>query len=407
MEIRQPEVTSDHIGFDPDQFPTELVDARAAIEGILSGQGEQRSGLRSVDDLTELTNVQGVGIGRATPSEYGPRSSAIEPGQPTLNVYLAQPRNADDVEALIVEQMDVRVAASSRVPIIPVVTGEIEAQGFTFHSRPAPGGISISSPVSPASSGTLGCLSTGRSFPRDQRTLLISCNHVIADANAGQLGNCIAQPGRADAGVCPQHLIAVLERFTKIEFGGVINSVDCATAWADPAQVNPNILINGVLGPVEVPISTTTGAATIGMLVFKSGRTTEVTAGTVKEVGASHWVGYGGQNAYFSGSLAIEGTGTFGPLPFSKPGDSGAIVTTFDLVQTPVGMVYSSSSTVSTRSFANLIDIVTQSRRLHRRHDLTSPRPDRRVVDERSGWTSSAIPRWSVGPRGLWRCMRL
>ncbi|MCB8902408.1 MULTISPECIES: hypothetical protein [unclassified Streptomyces] len=361
VEIPQPEVTSDHIGFDPDQFPTELVDARAALEGVLSGQGEQRGGLRSAEHLTELTNVQGVGIGRATPSEYGPRSRVIEPGQPTLSVYLSQPRTADDVEALIVEEMGVRVAASSRVPIVPVVTGEIATQMFTLHRRPASGGTSISSPVSPPSAGTLGCLATGRSFPRDLRTLAISCNHVIADVNAGALGNCIAQPGRADAGVCPQHLIGVLERFTRIEFGGVINSVDCATAWVDPAQVNSNILINGVLGPVEVPISTMTGAATLGMLVFKSGRTTEVTTGTVKEIGASHWVNQGGQNAFFAGSLAIEGTGTFGPLPFSKKGDSGAIAWTFDLVRTPIGLVYSSSSTVSIRSFANPIDIVTQS----------------------------------------------
>ncbi|MFD3991931.1 hypothetical protein [Streptomyces sp. NPDC058583] len=358
VEIPQPEVTSDHIGFDPDQFPTELVDARAALEAVLSGQGEQRGGLRSLEQLTEPTNVQGVGIGRATPPEYGPRSGVIEPGQPTLNVYLSQPRNADAVEAMLVEEMGVRDAASPRVPIVPVVTGEITTQMFNLHRRPASGGVSISSPVG---TGTLGCLSTGRSFPRDQRTLAISCNHVIADANAGLLGNCVAQPGVADSGVCPQHLIGVLERFTRIEFGGVINSVDCATAWVDPAQVNSNVLINGVLGPVEVPISTTTGAATIGMLVFKSGRTTEVTTGTVKEIGASHWVNHGGQNAFFAGSLAIEGTGTFGPLPFSKPGDSGAIAWTFDLVRTPIGLVYASSSTVSIRSFANPIDIVTQS----------------------------------------------
>ncbi|MET9536067.1 hypothetical protein ABZY16_00885 [Streptomyces sp. NPDC006553] len=346
------------MGFDPDQFPPELVEARAALEAILSGQGELRAEPRSADQLTELTNVQGVGIGRSTPSEYGPRSSVVEPGQPTLIVYLSQPRNADTMEALIVEEMDVRVAASSMVPVVPVVTGEIATQMFTLHRRPASGGTSISSPVS---TGTLGCLATGRSFPRDQRTLGISCNHVLADANAGLLGNCVAQPGVADAGVCPQHLIGVLERFTRIEFGGVINSVDCATAWMDPAQVNSNVLINGVLGPVEVPISTTTGAATIGMLVFKSGRTTEVTTGTVKEIGVSHWVNHGGRNAFFAGSLAIEGTGTFGPLPFSKPGDSGAIAWTFDLVRTPIGLVYASSSTVSIRSFANPIDIVTQS----------------------------------------------
>lgn len=361
VRMRQPEVTSDHLGFDPDEFPSELVEARAAIESVLSGQGEQRGRLPSLNNLTEMTNVQGVGIGRALPSEYGPRSSVIEPGQPTLNVYLAQPAHADSVEGLIIEEMGVRVAESSRVPVVPVVTGEINTQAYTFSSRPAPGGISVSSAISPPSSGTLGCLATGRSFPRDQRTLLLSCNHVIADINTGQAGNCTCQPGRADGGSCPQDLIAVLERFTEILFDGPINTVDCATAWADPAKVSPNILISGVLGPVEVPISSTTAAATVGDLVFKSGRTTEGTAGIVKEVGASHWVKLGNKKAYFSGSLAIEATGTIGPSPFSKPGDSGAIVWKLDVTRNPVGMVYSSSSTVSTRSFANLIDLVTQS----------------------------------------------
>ncbi|MFB6838070.1 hypothetical protein [Streptomyces sp. NPDC056361] len=353
-------MTSDHLGFDPDEFPTELVDARAAIEGILTGQGELRSGVQTLEGLTEEMNIQGVGIGRALPSEYGLRSSHIEPGQPTLSVYLTRPRSADAVEEVLVEQLGVRVAASPNVPVIPVVTGEIEASGYTFQSRPAPGGISISTPVLPASAGTLGCLATGRSFPRDLRTLLISCNHVIADSNTAPLGTCISQPGRADSGSCPNDLIAVLERRTLIEFGGVINSVDCATAWAVPKKVSPNILTTGVLTPVEVPISTTTAAATIGMIVFKGGRTTETTVGTVKEIGGSHWVRYGDQKAYFSGAIVIDATGTIG-TPFSRKGDSGAIVWTFTPDRTPVGMVYSSSSTVLTRSFANQIDLVTQS----------------------------------------------
>ncbi|MFF8407570.1 hypothetical protein ACF06P_38800 [Streptomyces sp. NPDC015684] len=357
VEIRQPERSLENLGFNPDEFPRDLVEARAALEAVLSSQGAQRSELIFSDALTEVTNIQGVGIGRATPAEYGPRRSPIEPGQPTLSVYLAYPRSADELREVIAEEMGIRVAASPQVAIVPVTTGEIQAQMYTSRSRPAPGGISISTNISPPTAGTLGCLATGRSYPRDQRTLILSCNHVIADTNSAHAGDCIAQPGRADGGACPQDQIAVFETYTRIEFGGFINSVDCATAWADPSKVSPNILITGVLGPVEVPISSKTAAASIGDTVFKSGRTTEVRAGTVREVGASHWVRYGNKKAYFSGSLAIDGSlGSF-----SEPGDSGAIVWTFDLVRNPVGMIYSSSSTVSTRSFANLIDAVTQS----------------------------------------------
>ncbi|MFE9812715.1 hypothetical protein [Streptomyces sp. NPDC005548] len=357
VRIPRPDRLPEDIGFDSAEFPAELVEARASIEETLRAQGDQRSGVRSVEDLTEATNVQGVGIGRALPSEYGPRRTLVEPGQHTLNVYLAQPRSADDLESVIVNQLGVRVAASPRVPVIPVVTGAIEVQMYNFKQRPAPGGTSIVSVPNALTSGTLGCLATGRSSPRDQRTLVLSCNHILANSNQGQLGDCVAQPGIGDGGVCPQDLIAVLERFTEVQFGGPVNTVDCATAWADPAMVSPNILITGVLGPVEVPISSTTGAVTVGSLVFKSGRTTEVRSGTVREVGASHWVGYpGGQKAYFSGSIAVEGNlGSF-----SQSGDSGSIVWTFDLNRNPVGMVFAGTSNAS-RSFANPIDIVTQS----------------------------------------------
>lgn len=64
-----------------------------------------------------------------------------------------------------------------------------------------------------------------------------------------------------------------------MKFDGSINSVDCATAWAAPASMRPDILMTGVLGPVEVPISSTAAAVTVDSLVFKSGRTTEGTCG--------------------------------------------------------------------------------------------------------------------------------
>lgn len=357
VQMSAPGNLPENIGFDPAEFPPELLEARAAIEEALRTQGDERSGVRSAEAFTELTNIQGVGIGRATPSELGPRDGAVEPGQPTLTVYLAQPRTAADVTAVLVERMGVQAAASPRVVVVPVVTGPIEAQAFTFQARPAPGGISVISDPNALGTGTLGCLTTGRSAPRDQRTLLISCNHILANSNQGQLGDCVVQPATGDGGVCPPDLVAVLERFVPVTFGGTVNGVDCATAWADPANVSPNVLAPGPSGPVEIAISSTTTAATVGMLVGKSGRTTELTSGFVQEVGASHWVGYpGGNSAFFSGSIAISGNGGV----FTQPGDSGSIVWTFDEARNPVGMHFAGTSNFS-RSFSNPIDIVTQA----------------------------------------------
>ncbi|RKT09661.1 hypothetical protein BX285_6762 [Streptomyces sp. 1114.5] len=348
------------LGFDPAEFPPELLEARAAIEEVLSGQGDERSGIRSADDVTELTNIQGIGIGRATLSQLGPQADAVEPGQPTLTVYLAQPRSAEDVKAVLVDRMGVGAAASPRVVVVPVVTGPIEAQLFDFQQRPAPGGISVLSDPNALGFGTLGCLTTGRTPPRDQRTLILSCNHILANSNLGRLGDCVDQPATGDAGVCPDDLIAVLERFVPVTFGGPINSVDCATAWADAANVSPNVLARGPGGTFELAISSTTAAATVGAAVGKSGRTTEVTAGTVQEVGASHWVGYpGGNSAFFSGSIAITGSSSLG-LPFTGPGDSGAIVWTDDENRNPIGLHFAGTNNLS-RSFSNQIDTVTQA----------------------------------------------
>lgn len=355
VEIRDLDLY-DRVAPDPAVFPADLLEARAGIEEALSRQGDERDEAGRTGKASETVNVQGVGIGRARPAEYGARRDAVEPGQWTLTVYLSRPRNAEDVETVLVDRMGVRAAGSSGVPVVPVVTGPIAAQSFTFRKRPAPGGISLASVPNRLDMGTLGCLSTGRSFPRNLRTLVVSCNHVLANSNLGTLGDCVVQPGAADGGRCASDQLAVLERFVPVVFGGPVNIVDCATAWADPDVVSPGVLAPGPFGPFEIPFSSTTAAATVDAAVGKSGRTTELTTGQVREVAASHWVLYpSGDQAFFSGSLAIEGDDG----PFGIAGDSGAIVWTYDLVRNPIGMIFAGDNV--TRSFANPIDIVTQA----------------------------------------------
>jgi hypothetical protein len=369
VEIRQATYSPKDLGLDADKYPSELLEARAALEEVLRNQSDQRSGVRSAENLTEETNVQGVGIGQALPAEYGPRSSSIEPGQATLAVYLAEPRHADDVEHLLVERMGIGAAASRRVPIVPVVTGLIRVQAHDFRMRPAPGGISLNSVPNYLEEGTAGFLATGRSFPRNLRTLIVSCNHVIANGNGGALGDCVTQPAKGDGGVCldangnKKDLVAVLEKVVTIDFAGPIppapiNVVDCATAWADPADVSAQIVQVGAFGPETFPVSSTTVAAVPNVTVVgKSGKVTQLTSGVVREVGLSFYVGGypGGNSAFFSGGIGIQGN--IGP--FSMEGDSGALVWTFDLnlVRNPVGLLFAGAAN-GVRSFASPIDIV-------------------------------------------------
>lgn len=356
-EIRDLGDLLDRAAPDPGVFPADLLEARAGIEEVLRSQGDERSGVGAPERLTETTNVQGVGIGRARPTDTWACRSTPTPGQWTLHVYLDQPRDAEDVASVLVERMGARAAGTSDVPVVPVTTGPIVTQKFVSRRRPAPGGISLVSVPNAEDLGTLGCLSTGRSAPRNQRTLIIGCNHVLANSNSGSLGDCVAQPATGDFGSCPADLVAVLERFARLEFGGPINTVDCATAWAAPTDVSPGVLTPSPFGDLEIPISATTTAATVDMAVGKSGRTTEVTTGRVREVGASHWVEYpSGDKAFFSGSIVVQGD----VGPFSRKGDSGAIVWTLDLIRHPVGMVFAGEIDGS-RSYANPIDIVTQA----------------------------------------------
>lgn len=78
--------------------------------------------------------------------------------------------------------------------------------------------------------------------------------------------------------------------------------------------------------------------------------------GTVQEIGVSHRVRYtNGGEAFFLGSIAIEGASQFG-----TEGDSGSLVWTWDLVRNPIGLLFSASRS-RPRAFANQIDLVTQS----------------------------------------------
>src|SRR5947199_6339388 len=80
----------------------------------------------------------------------------------------------------------------------------------TKRIRPAPGGVSIGHVQITA--GTLGILAR-----RNGRPVILSNNHVLANQNAGRVGDPILQPGPADGGRL-QDTIARLVDFVPIQF---------------------------------------------------------------------------------------------------------------------------------------------------------------------------------------------
>ena len=235
-----------------------LVEVKEAIENSLGEQVAARQNQRRSAAFFEgIGIIQGVGVGYAgaTGGEFVP------PGESVLTVFVADDISPERVRALLVDSLGVRAEAVEELPINVVVTGAIESMAQTSRVRPAPGGLSVSIENNAAGAGTIGCLAYGRTPPRDSRTLMLSCNHVLANSNNGAVNACVVQPGTDDGGSCPGDQVAVLERLVPINFAGATNYVDCATAWCWPERVRPELASSTVTGMGFFRLSNTPTAA--------------------------------------------------------------------------------------------------------------------------------------------------
>lgn len=320
----------------------ELLEIKRSIEDGMRQAISQAAGVRAADAFSDGGNIQGVSIGLG---EGASDSSSGEPGLPALTLYVAEPTSVDRAKAAIVGAMGVRAVASDNVAVNIVVTGVIDAQPHRFRLRPAPGGVSVGH--FRITAGTIGCLAVGRSAPRNGRLMILSNNHVLANSNGGVFNDCIVQPGPIDGGRCPQDQVAVLERFVPINFSGGVNFVDCATGWAWPDRVRPELVYLSGGVPAYFRISNALVVPVLGMQVGKSGRTTQLTQGRITGLGATINVNYGsGRIALFQDQIAI--TGLSGA--FSAGGDSGSSIWTWNQQRNPVGLLFAGGNNIT---FAN------------------------------------------------------
>jgi hypothetical protein len=316
------------------EVPEGLQEIFDGIEGALYQQGYPEEGAVQAEDAYEgMGNIVGVGFG--VPEDIS--STGSEPGEPTLNVYVAERASVDEVKAVIVDSMGVSAASSDDVAVNVIVTGELEAFPHKFKIRPAPGGVSVGHYRITA--GTLGCLARGNRPPRNQRLMILSNNHVLANSNNARFGDSIIQPGRADGGVSPRDRIAILERYVPIRFGaGKVNYVDCATGWAWPSRVRKELVYLYKGQRRFFRISSKIKACRKGLLVGKSGRTTQLTVGRIVDCNFSGWVGYRPQKAFFRDQMVI--TSAQQGRSFSAGGDSGSVIWTWDRTRNPVGLLF-------------------------------------------------------------------
>ena len=314
----------------------------------------------------KIPGVVSIGIGRKVvrgevTDEIGICFGVVKklPSQQVPSKYLIPPL----VAGIVTDVWEVGV-----LKVLPVV------QEFSDRYRPAPGGVSVGH--KDITAGTLGCL-----CKKDGRVCILSNNHVLANSNAGEIGDSIFQPGPYDGG-SEADTIARLYHYEPIKFNQTpippvppckpskifqttanwilkwfsswrlgfypseeqqVNYIDAALAEVeDTSLVTPEIReIGTIAGVVELAL---------GMPVKKSGRTTEVTTDKIEQVDVSCTVQYGGgRSAYFEDQLMAGA--------MSKGGDSGSVVLNNDNFIGGLLFAGSDTQTVINR-IQNVIDIL-------------------------------------------------
>lgn len=324
----------------------DVLSAKAAIEQSLMGQvSSEAAGGASSFNLAGSDMIQGVGIG--TPEFDVDQMADDGPGAMVLNVYTAEKIGMEETRRCLHDDFGARAVADDSMPVNVLPSGIIDSQPHRHKARPSPCGISCGH--FRVTAGTQGALARGRRSPRDRRLLLLSNNHVIANSNNARFGDNILQPGRADGGVNPRDRIAILERFVPINFGGGANFVDAATGWCWPRLVRKEFLFRSGTQWRFFRVSSAPVACRRGMIVGKSGRTTQLTSGRVVGCSETIRVRYGaGRVALFRDQISIRGNRG----RFSDGGDSGSLVWTWDTRRNPVGLLFAGGGDFT---FANKI----------------------------------------------------
>ncbi len=294
----------------------------------------------------QQANVVGMGVGVKW-------KKGVPTGEPALIILVTQKLEKDQISQ---EDMIPGKLGEMQTDVLsigfPYAGGselqETGAQRLVERVRPAQGGYSVGHEEITA--GTLGTcvydiLPEGTVSPPEHgigipsKYYILSNNHVIANNNDANIGDPILQPGPFDGGINPQDRIARLSRFVPIIFEPPIprgkhrNFVDAAVAEGEFHDLNREIYWSG-----HVKGWHRRSDVKVGMIVKKTGRTTNFTSGRITAVNATVDVNFGGGRvARFRDQIITTN--------MSAGGDSGSLVTTLDNVA--VGLLFAGSPTVT------------------------------------------------------------
>jgi hypothetical protein len=320
----------------PDTVPVgdDWFSARDEMLQRLTGPRAQAVSQAAISPGERRSKVQGVGIGFKM-------SGGTLTGDIAVKVFVEEKLPESDLHD------DLAVpSALAGMPTDVEEVGSIRAHSYAHpFQRPVPCGASCGHVNITA--GTIGCLVVRQ----NNHLCILSNNHVLADANGGQPGDDIIQPGKVDMPpghvVGPDDVIATLEEFVPLSTSAV-NFVDCAVAFTTFDMVDPRH-VTYTLNPNPI-------GATLGTTVVKNGRTTQSTIGTITDIGFNGvQVGYRIGTCTFNNQIVIRGVGGV----FSRPGDSGSLIVTANSKQ-PVALLFA-GTTDNSKTFANPIGAVMQA----------------------------------------------
>jgi len=189
--------------------------------------------------------------------------------------------------------------------------------------------------------GSLGCFVSVKSKAKDYLAFT-SAAHVLSMLNRARKGDPVLFPGHPDGPRILGNKVGTLEDYTflnhyndELEWENLLNDVDVAVVklvrpndWPDtnlvpdPTEPNRRKRIRAVVEKDQL-------VDYLGKKVFKSGRTTQLTAGLFEVCGATQYAIRlpDGKVYMYRDLLLITGEGD---KPFSEAGDSGALVYTED-----------------------------------------------------------------------------
>lgn len=275
---------------------------------------------------TRDPNIQGLGI--AERITKGRKLDDL-----VIKVYVERKLPKGKVENLVpsrIEMPSMGMTVDTDVEEI----GRVELEANTSRHRPAMPGCGLGHFEVPV--GTFGCLVRKRGEPGT--LYVLSNSHVLANQGICRAGDAILQCGKHDGGLDPDDVIGELAEWVPFQFteDGFPNTVDAAIA-----RVRKPEEITSAVNQIGVP----KGFSTVvrrGMKVRKSGRTTDLTIGEIKDTDYRLPMSYKREGG---------GTGRVGLRDqvlctrFTAPGDSGAAV--FNMDGKVVGLHFAGSSSTS------------------------------------------------------------